>query len=187
MNIIEFLAEVERNYVIGFVGDIGDGKTISAISTLILFDHLYKLVDNPKTILTNVPIQNDHILLEYYDQLEDCHDTIIFIDEIHQNADSRQSMKGQNFFTSGITMDVRKFDNKLIWTSQESGQVEKRVRNRTLLFLHPRQIAPLVFEIALTNVIGNAYDTVIINLNPFKDLYDTHYKPIPLMINDAEE
>ena len=184
MKLTEFFAEIERNYVIGFVGDIGDGKTISAISTLILFDALYKVIGKRKTILTNVPIKTNHVLLEYYDQLEHCEDTLIFIDEIHQNADSRQSMKGQNFFTSGITMDVRKFNNKLIWTSQESSQVEKRVRNRTLLFLHPRQIDALVFDIALTNVIGNAYDNVIINLNPFKDLYDTHYKPVPLMIND---
>jgi len=187
MNIIDFLIEIEHNFVIGIVGDLGDGKTISGISLLILLDKLYALTDQKKTVLTNVPIESDHELLQYYDQLEDRKNTLIFIDELHQNADSRQSMKGQNFFTSGITMDVRKFDNKFIWTSQASHQVEKRVRERTLLFLHPRQIDVLLFEIAFTNIVGHEYDKVVINLNGFKDLYNTHFKPQPLMIKDSDE
>lgn len=187
MNIIEFLAEIERHYIIGIVGDLGDGKTITGISLLILLDQLYALTDEKKTVLTNVPIKSKYELLEYYDQLDGRKDTLIFMDELHQNADSRQSMKGQNFFTSGITMDVRKFNNKFLWTSQASHQVEKRVRERTLLFIHPRQVAPLVFEVAFTNVIGNAYDSIELNLNVFKDLYDTKYKPFPLMSKETEE
>ena len=187
MNVVEFLQEIERHYVIGIVGDLGDGKTITGISLLILLDQLYAITDKPKSVLTNVPIASDHELLEYYDQLEGRKHTLIFMDELHQNADSRQSMKGQNFFTSGINMDVRKFDNKFLWTSQASHQVEKRVRERTLLFLHPRQIAPLEFEIAFTNIVGNAYDKIELNLNVFKDLYDTTYKPFPLMAHTPEE
>jgi|LGOV01.1.fsa_nt_gb ABC-type dipeptide/oligopeptide/nickel transport system ATPase component len=185
MNVIEFLSEIERHFVIGIVGDLGDGKTITGISLLILLDQLYKLTDTPKSVLTNVPINSPFELLEYYDQLEGRKDTLIFMDELHQNADSRQSMKGQNFFTSGITMDVRKFDNKFLWTSQASHQVEKRVRERTLLFIHPKQVSPLIFEIALTNVVGNEYDKLELNLNVFKDLYDTHYKPFPLIAHEA--
>jgi len=185
MNLIDFLSEIEHHYVVGIVGDLGDGKTITGISLLILMDKLYALTDSPKTVLTNVPINSNHELLNYYDQLEERKDTLIFIDELHQNADSRQSMKGQNFFTSGITMDVRKFDNKFIWTSQASHQVEKRVRERTLLFLHPRQVGTLIFEIAFTNIVGHEYDKVIINLNVFKNLYDTRYKPQPLTIKEG--
>lgn len=187
MNLINFLAELERHYVIGIVGDLGDGKTITGISLLILLDKLYAITGNKKTILTNVPVATDHELLEHYHQLENRANTLIFIDELHQNADSRKSMKGENFFTSGITMDVRKFNNKFIWTSQEAGQVEKRVRNRTILFLHPRQIDTLIFEIAFTNIVGHEYDTVTINLNGFKNLYDTHYKPMPLRVEDEDD
>jgi hypothetical protein len=187
LNIIDFLAELDRHFVIGIVGDLGDGKTITGISLLILLNKLYEVTGNPKTVLTNVPIKTDYELLEHYHQLEDRENTLIFIDELHQNADSRKSMKGENFFTSGITMDVRKKDNKFLWTSQESGQVEKRVRNRTLLFLHPRQIDTLVFEVAFTNIVGHEYDSVIINLNGFKDLYDTHYKPYPLRVENEDD
>ena len=187
MNLIDFFSELERHYVMGIVGDLGDGKTITGISLLILLDQLYKVTGNSKTVLTNVPIETEHELLEHYHQLEDREDTLIFIDEFHQNADSRKSMKGENFFTSGITMDVRKFYNKLFWTSQDAGQVELRVRKRTLLFLHPRQIDTLVFEVAFTNIVGHAYDSVILNLNGFKNLYDTHYKPLPLRVEDEDD
>lgn len=187
MNLVEFLQEIERNYIIGVVGDLGDGKTITGISLLVILDQLYKITKRPKSVLTNVPVKTNHEFLEYFDQLDDRKDTLIFIDELHQIADSRQSMKGQNFFTSGITMDVRKFKNKFIWTSQANHQVEKRVRERTLLFLHPLQVKPLVFEIALTNIVNHEYDKVVINLNGFKDLYDTTYKPEPLRQESEED
>lgn len=184
MNLIEFLQEIDKNHVIGVVGDLGDGKTISGISISIILKMLYDKYSIPKTLLTNVPISVDHEYLQYYDQLEDRKSTIIFLDELHQTADSRHSMKASNFFTSGITMDVRKFHNKFIWTSQESGQVEKRVRNRTLMFLKPRKVFDLVFEIAITDIRDNIYDSIKLNLDGFKNLYDTHYKPNPLISMD---
>lgn len=184
MNLTEFLKELDRNYIIGVVGDLGDGKTIAGVSLTILLAFIYNKYVTQKTILTNVPIGVDHEFLEYYNQLEERKDTLIFLDEIHQNADSRQSMKGQNFFTSGITMDVRKFNNKLIWSSQESGQVEKRVRNRTLLFLRPVRRHNLVFEIFLSDIRDRGYDSITLNLDAFKNMYDTHYKPLPLVMEE---
>lgn len=187
MDIIEFIKEIDSHYIIGIVGDLGDGKTIAGISITILLQMLQKSIGCPKEILTNIPLAVDYDFAEYYDDLDERHNTIMFLDELHQIADSRTSMKASNFFTSGITMDVRKFGNRFIWTSQERGQVEKRVRNRTTLHLHPRQIAPLIFDIALHNFIDSGYDKVILNLNAFKDLYDTRYKPIPLLIRDEDE
>ena len=184
MNTIEFLQEIEREYIIGIVGDLGDGKTISGISISTILKILYRSVGTDKLLLTNVPVSYHHELLEYYHQLDNRNNCLIFIDEIHTAADSRMSMKKTNFFTSGITMDVRKFDNKLIWTSQESSQVEKRVRNRTKLFLHPIQIQPLVFDIALKNIIEKPLGNIIIDLNKFKNLYDTKYKPEPLLLEE---
>ena len=187
MNLINFLYELNNHHIIGIVGDLGDGKTITGISLLILLEKLYGITNEPKTILTNVPVNSDHELLEYYNQLDNRKNTLMFMDELHQNADSRQSMKGQNFFTSGVTMDVRKFHNKFLWTSQAAHQIEKRVRERTTLFLHPMQISPLVFDVALTNIIGHAYDKILLNLSVFKDLYNTDFKPFPLMICDDDE
>ena len=185
MNLIEFIQEVKDNHVIGVVGDLGDGKTITGVFLSILCTLLYRKFEPSQTLLTNVPVKYEHEFLEYYHQLEGRKQTTIFIDELHQTADCRTSMKGSNFFTSGITMDVRKFDNKLIWTSQESGQVEKRVRNRTLLYLKPRKIYNLVFEISLHDIKDYAFDSIKLNLDGFKNLYDTRYKPFAL-INEEE-
>jgi hypothetical protein len=186
MNFIEFVHEIKDNHVVGVVGDLGDGKTITGVFLSILFTLLYSRFEPNQSLLTNVPVTVEHEFLEYYSQLEERKNTIIFLDELHQTADCRTSMKGSNFFTSGITMDVRKFQNKLIWTSQESGQVEKRVRNRTLLYLKPRKIFDLVFEISMHDVKDHGYDSIKLNLDGFKNLYDTHYKPFPL-IKDEDE
>jgi len=184
MNFIEFMQEVRSNYVIGVVGDLGDGKTITGVFLSILLNLIYSRFIPQQSLLTNVPVTVDQEYLEYYGQLEERKNTIIFMDELHQTADCRTSMKGSNFFTSGITMDVRKFDNKFIWTSQESTQVEKRVRNRTLLYLKPRKIFNLVFEISMHDIKDHGYDSIKLNLDGFKNLYDTHYKPFALMEND---
>lgn len=181
MEFIEFLQEVRTNHVIGVVGDLGDGKTITGVFLSILLNLMYSRFGPQQSLLTNVPVTVEHEYLEYTSQLEERKNTIIFMDELHQTADSRTSMKGSNFFTSGITMDVRKYDNKFIWTSQESGQVEKRVRNRTLLYLKPRRVFDLVFEISMHDIKDHGYDSIRLNLGGFKDLYDTHYKPFPLM------
>ncbi len=186
MNFIDFIQEVRSNYVIGVVGDLGDGKTITGVFLSILLNLMYSRFVPQQSLLTNVPVAVEHEYLEYYGQLEERKNTIIFMDELHQTADCRTSMKGSNFFTSGITMDVRKFDNKFIWTSQESTQVEKRVRNRTLLYLKPRRIFNLVFEISLHDIRDKGYDSIKLNLDGFKNLYDTHYKPFALIENDEE-
>lgn len=185
MNFIEFIQEVRNNHVIGIVGDLGDGKTITGVFLSVLLDLLYSRFEPQQSLLTNVPVTVEHEYLEYYGQLEDRKHTIIFMDELHQTADSRTSMKGSNFFTSGITMDVRKYHNKFIWTSQESGQVEKRVRNRTLLYLKPRRVHNLVFEISMHDIKDHGYDSIKLNLDGFKNLYDTHFKPFALMEDET--
>lgn len=181
MNILELMAEIERNHIIGIVGMLGDGKTISGVSVVGLFQMLNDQLGTHRSILTNVPLSIDHELLEHYEQLEERKQTLIFIDEIHQNADSRTWQNQSNFFTTGITMDVRKYQNKFFYTSQYSNQVEKRIRQLTTLWIKPRQLHHLVFDLTLASTnYSTDYDHVIVNLDPLKTLYDTLYKPIPL-------
>ena len=182
MNVLELMGEIEKHHIIGIVGMLGDGKTISGISILSVFKLLNDSINNPKRILSNIPLKIDYELLEFYDQLDDCKDTLIFLDEIHQNADSRTWHKKGNFFTTGITMDVRKFRNKLIWTSQYANQVEKRIRQLTTLYIKPEKLHRLIFNLNLAEIIVEKdYEHIKVNLEAFKDIYDTHYKPIPLI------
>ena len=187
MNILELMAEVERNHIIGIVGMLGDGKTISGVSVVGLFQMLNDQLGTHRSILTNVPLSIDHELLEHYEQLEERKQTLIFIDEIHQNADSRTWQNQSNFFTTGITMDVRKYQNKFFYTSQYSNQVEKRIRQLTTLWIKPRQLHHLVFDLTLSSGFSGDYDHVIINLDPLKTLYDTLYKPVPLTSESDDE
>jgi len=123
MNVLELLAEIERNHIIGIVGMLGDGKTISGVSMVGLFQLLNENLGIHRSILSNVPLSIDHELLEHYEQLEDRKETLIFIDEIHQNADSRSWQAQSTFFTTGITMDVRTYQNKFFYTSHYSNQL----------------------------------------------------------------
>lgn len=183
MNLIELFQEIdqEQTCIIGIIGDLGDGKSLTAVSLSILYKALYQQQGINKPILTNTPLTIDYEFLEYYDQLDNRHNTIMLIDEIQQIADCRKHTSKGNFFTAGIMMDIRKFNNILFWTAPESGLVEKRVRNRTTFYMKPRKIFNLVFNILITDVRDNAYDSIKINLDGFKNFYNTHYKPIPLM------
>jgi hypothetical protein len=174
------MAEIERNHIIGIVGYLGDGKTICGVSTVGLFQMLNDQLGIHRSILTNVPLSIDHELLDHYEQLEERKQTLIFIDEIHQNADSRKWQNQSNFLSVGVTMDVRKFKNKLFYTVQYANQVEKRIRQLTTLWIKPRQLHHLIFDLTLASNYNIDYDHVIVNLDPLKTLYDTHYKPMPL-------
>ena len=187
MNLLEFMEEIERHHIIGVVGMLGDGKTITGVSILDYFTQLNYELGHERSILTNVPLKVKHTFLEYYSQLDEQKDTTLFIDEIHQIADSREWHKKSNYFTTNITMDVRKLHNKFIYTSQFSNQVEKRVRQLTSLWIKPRRLHDLVFDLTLANVYFNSdYDHIILNLDPMKDIYDTDYKPIPLLEDDKD-
>ncbi|MCK4250846.1 hypothetical protein KAX97_05335 [candidate division WOR-3 bacterium] len=189
MDIIDFIWHLNKNHVIGIVGDLGDGKSIVGASCVSIMHSLSQYTLAPKTVLTNVPFSFECELAQYFDQLNDREHTYIFIDEIHLMADSRKSMAGGNFFTAGITVDVRKKFNKLFWTSQESSQVEKRVRNRTTLFLNPIMVdeKELIFDINLISKQKRLIDSITLCLKPFKDDYDTHYIPIEICERDEND
>ena len=142
-------------------------------------------------LVSNVPLGYPHKFIEYYDELDGVDSSIIFIDEIHLIADSRNSHAGTNFFTSGVTVAVRKLKCKLFWTSQESSQVELRVKNRTTLFLNPVKLiedpADLRFKINIVSKTKRLLGDIILDLTPYKDAYDTFYIPLPLIDRTKEE
>ena len=188
MNIFEFMAEIESHHIIGVVGNLGDGKTISGVSILAFYTELNKVLGNNRSILTNVPLTIEHEFLQFFEQLEDREDTTLFLDEIHLSADSREWHKKSNYFTTNITMDVRKLKNKFIYTSQYANQVEKRVRQLTTLWIKPRCIHGLIFDLILADTYLNSdYEHITLNLDPLKNIYDTHYRPHKLLNEGDDE
>jgi ABC-type dipeptide/oligopeptide/nickel transport system ATPase component len=187
MEFIEFLQLIKSRHIIGIIGELGDGKSILGVSIVYLLKSLSEYTNTPKFVKSNIPLTFDHELLEYYDQMEGMQNSLIFIDEIHLVADSRQSHDKSNFFVSGITTDVRKAFNKLFWTSQESSQVELRVKNRTTLFLKPVHLWELIFEVSVISQNRHLLGTIVLNLEAFKDEYNTNYIPQSMMTRENEE
>lgn len=186
MEYIEFLQMVNSHNIIGIVGELGDGKSILGVNLVSTFYSLSKATNEPKEVLSNIPLSFPHELLEYYDQMERMKKKYVFIDEIHLIADSRRSHEGSNFFVSGVTTDIRKLKNKMFWTSQETSQVELRVKNRTTLFLNPINLYDLVFEVFIISQNRKMLGSIILNLDRSKNEYDTYYIPLPLLIRDKD-
>lgn len=193
MDFIEFIRTVSAHHIVGCVGDLGEGKSITGISVISMLRTLSLATESPMKVSSNIPLAYPHHFIEYYDQLENLFNTLIFIDEIHLIADSRNSHGESNFFTTGVTMKVRKTESQMFWTSQETSQVEMRVRNRTTLYLNPVKVnddpTNLFFRINLISKNKRLLGDIILNLEGFKNDYSTHYIPLVLINreDDAEK
>lgn len=190
MEFLEFLRLVNSQHIVGVVGDLGDGKSIVGVSVMSMLRTLSLATGTPLHVTSNIPLAYPHKFIEYYDELDNVQESLIFVDEIHLIADSRNSQSGTNFFTSGVTVAVRKKKCKMLWTSQETSQVELRVKNRTTLFLNPTRINPddnddLRFKINIISKTKRLLGDIILDLAPYKNDYDTYYIPLPLI--DREE
>ena len=191
MDFLEFIKMVKSNHIVGVVGDLGDGKSIVGVAVVVLLRTLSLATREPLNIVSNIPLNCEHSFIEYYDQLDNVFNSLIFIDEIHLIADSRNSHSGTNFFTSGVTVAVRKRKCNMLWTSQESSQVELRVKNRTTLFLNPEKLTndplDLRFKINLVSKNRKLLGDIVLNLDPYKDFYSTYYIPLPLIDRNEDE
>lgn len=191
MDFIDFINTVSSHPIVGCVGDLGDGKSITGVATIAMIRAYSFLTQTPLQVASNIPLGYNHLFLEYYEQLEALSETIIFIDEIHLIADSRNSHGKSNFFTTGVTMKVRKRKSQMFWTSQETSQVEMRVRNRTTLYLNPVKVYDdpnnLFFKISLISKAKRLIGDIVLNLEPFKNDYSTFYVPQPFTYQCEEE
>lgn len=192
MQFLDFMKTIDAHHIIGCVGDLGDGKSITGIAIVSMMRTLSQATQTPLRVASNIPLGYPHLFIEYYEQLENLQNTLIFMDEIHLIADSRNSHGKSNFFTVGVTMKVRKEDSKMLWTSQETSQVEMRVRNRTTLYLNPVKLYPedktnLFFKINLISKQKRLLGDIILNLDPYKNDYSTHYIPQELIYKESED
>ncbi|MDY6894767.1 MAG: hypothetical protein SVO01_05050, partial [Thermotogota bacterium] len=93
--LLQYIVEHQKN-IIGVFGFLGKGKSLTAVALTVLLAELYD-----RKILSNTPIKGKNVeKLTYYDQLDNLHDTILLIDEMHIVADSRKHTTKENFFTS---------------------------------------------------------------------------------------
>ena len=187
MKPLELLADIdnETTCIIAVLGNLGHGKTLTAVSLATMLKLINEELGNDVTILSNTPLNIEHEFLERMSQLQDRRNTIMLIDEFYLIADSYSWQSSSSFMTVDVSMDLRKRNNKIILTSQYYNQIAKRVRQLITLFIKPQRINDFIFKLNLANVgEGADFDYCMMNLKPFINIYNTHYKPMRLIEDD---
>jgi len=120
-----------ENTIIGLVGHKGAGKTITAVM-LLLQD--YVINDCPR-FFSNIYVELEgfqwlkgHDMIELTDKLND---SLIFIDELHEYADSRNSSSFQNKRVCDFFLQSRHTSSNIYYTTQYKDQIDKRIRRIT--------------------------------------------------------
>ena len=183
MKPIELLADLdnETTCIVAILGNLGHGKTLTAVSLATTLKLLNDALGRDITILSNTPLNIEHEFLTSMSQLEERYNTIMLIDEFYLIADSYSWQSSSSFMTTDVSMDLRKRNNMIILTAQYANQIAKRVRQLITLFIKPQKIHDFVFKLNLANIADSAdIDYCMMNLKPFINVYDTHYKPLPL-------
>jgi len=118
------------------------GKTLTMIMCLRYFieefDFIEGIISNlkltlPKEYDTNIiPLRNIKDIGK-----EEYRNYILALDEIGHIMDSRMSSSFRNIFVSNLLADTGKFKQLLLYTSQDAGQVDKRVRQNVDRILRP--------------------------------------------------
>lgn len=114
--------------IIGFVGDMGSGKTLSMVKLA------YSLYLKGYTIFSNIrlnfPFQYFTLneILEYAENDTNFINTVFLVDEAHIFMDSRASMSKRNLIQSYFILQTRKKNVWLFFTTQYYHQIDKRLR-----------------------------------------------------------
>ena len=112
--------------LIGVFGDFGKGKTLLLVFFLKYLEYTYKFA-NFKVNIPNVKtLSLSELLSMNYEQK-----SLICIDELYLEMDSRRSMRKRNIDISHIIFQSRKRKVDIIYASQLRSSVDLRVRDLT--------------------------------------------------------
>lgn len=154
-------AHLNRDVIIGLIGDRGDGKTIGG-TIIAICD--YMVWDEPcfSNVGINIHFNIDEQLASEYnvkpgtvsfhsqplDMVKflrfdpEYRRGVFFIDEINVAvADARRSMSNQNIEATDVGQQLRKLESALIYTSIHEMFVEWRIRDMTDIFISTRDTA----------------------------------------------
>jgi|GEM_PF-2375779 len=112
--------------LIGVFGDFGKGKTLLLVFFLKYLSYTYKFA-NFKVNIPNVKtLSLSELLSMNYEQK-----SLICIDELYLEMDSRRSMKKKNIDISHIIFQSRKRKVDIVYASQLRSSIDLRVRDLT--------------------------------------------------------
>lgn len=134
--------------IIILIGDLGCGKSCLSTWFMMIIDLINSYYKSPYNIYSNY----DLFGIEYYPlkTTEDItymfmHDKgkrkLVLLDEGWMNADSRRSQSVSNMFLTTKNLQSRKIKADIIYTSQDIGQCDVRIRKRATIIIEPEVIA----------------------------------------------
>jgi len=122
--------------IVGIVGQMGSGKTLS----MVFFAYHYQ--KQGKKILSNFRVRFPHRIITKKDIIEygkgcskELEDTLICLDEVQIMLDSRLHAKKGNRLISYMLLQSRKRSVDWFYTTQQFHNVEKRLRENTDLII----------------------------------------------------
>ncbi len=173
------------------VGRQGSGKTVFMIKLLIdnlkykskIFSNInlyninrdytkISLSDREDTI-TDVPLMLD--MLD--DDINIFNDSIIFLDEIHKDLDSRDFWSESSRKVQGFFSQLRKRNCLVLATAQYFGLIDNRVRKQCFNVFDMRKISDEMFNVVVSEVDGYYYRPIInydVKLSDYFKYYDTN-------------
>lgn len=164
--------------IYGFIGDIGQGKTLSMVRTAYsLFKQGHKIYSNIKL---NFKFEyftiND--IIKYAENDKTFKNAVFLIDEAHIFIDSRNSMTKKNLIISYFILQTRKKDVTLLYTTQYFHQIDKRLRASTnaIIECYFKKYNNIPICLNIINIIKSNNIIIkkdIFNPIPYFKLYDT--------------
>jgi len=168
--------------LIGFVGDLGSGKTLSL--TYFAFRNWIK----GREIFSNYTLDFNHTLIRTISNIESMREGFCALDEIWLWIDSRLSMTFKNRFLSLVLIKSRKRDLDIGYTSQHWMQVDCRVRNVTDFLAFPELTQNE--KICRLRIVSYPYmtntKTIVFRTEPFFEMYDHREEIEPLKFSKEE-
>jgi len=173
------------------VGRQGSGKTLFMIKLLIdnlkykskIFSNinLYNIdrdytkisLSTREDTITDVPLMLD--MLD--DDINVFNDSIIFLDEIHKDLDSRDFWSESSRKIQGFFSQLRKRNCLVLATAQYFMLIDNRVRKQCFNVFDMRKISDEMFNVVVSEVDGYYYRPIInydVKLSDYFKYYDTN-------------
>lgn len=174
---------INNPVVIGIVGGMGSGKTLTATAISYLLKNQYKIITNYNLNHADFVYKNLDNLMKFQKKLQnlDCKKLVIH-DEIHVFNDSRNAMSNRNMLFSYILTQFRKMKVTFLYTTQYLNQVDIRIRNNTDVILQPvyiEEIDVLKVKYYVRKSFGeigftHKHTKIFKNLEPIFETYNTN-------------